>query len=167
MQERLTKGLYYNSMGNAETLFGLRFTQIRGVELAHNGGWFNLKGEKIGCGDLDADDIRHIMVGLLPSEAFFVLHEGDSYCDLKRDYPDLDPDAPGLEYVLDKAWLVILHDRALLTRRNWHGQPEETVLGCAGNSVSVTTVERGWMVDELIRLGLVWSPKESNVPQAG
>lgn len=113
MSERLTKGVYGAEFQShvENTPFGLHCGQMRGIEICHNSGWYNLKGEKLGWGDLNALDLTRISNGLLAGEGFVVLYEGDASCELKRRLPEADEYDPGLEYVMEYAWIVILPGR--------------------------------------------------------
>ena len=54
------KKWYTDGSYGAKGLFGLRCGQLRGKQVAHNGGWYNGLGEKIGWGDLSQDDLSRI-----------------------------------------------------------------------------------------------------------
>ena len=112
---QLTKGIFDRSVPRGEQpLFGLSTSQMRGNEIVHNGGWYNLAGEKLGWGDLAARDFVRILVEIPHGEAFIVLGEGASHWDFLRDFggkPEamaLDPAAPGIDYVLEHMrWVIV------------------------------------------------------------
>ncbi len=81
---------------------GLTVSQMRCPEdVAHNGGWYDQTGRKIGWGDLSRRDLPNIMSSLKDGEVFFVLGEYDSFWECSR--RGVDEHNPGLEYVLNYA----------------------------------------------------------------
>lgn len=122
---KLTKGMFGSEFGQptpeqteAQKHFGVRTGQMRcGYESprTHNGGWYNQAGEKLGWGDLDSNDFRTIQQKLEPGQMFLVLGEHDSFWNFvtrvgiigsdSTTTPDVN--APGPEYVAEKAWHII------------------------------------------------------------
>ena len=170
---QLTKGIFDRSVPRGEQpLFGLSTSQMRGNEIVHNGGWYNLAGEKLAWGDLAARDFVRILVEIPHGEAFIVLGEGASHWDFLRDFggkPEamaLDPAAPGIDYVLEHMrWVIVsgvvycvedLHRAVLTIGGDWLGLRNYVV------------VARGWMIGELRMRGLLPpAPTVSTVQEGG
>jgi hypothetical protein len=122
---RLKKGMYGTEAVRTSDLFGLHCGQGRWENvLAHNGGWYNQSGEKLGWGDLDASNLNQIRNELKPGEMFIVLSERDSFFNFV-DKPDNDKPslwstvdskekAPGAEYVAENAMFVITPEKFYL-----------------------------------------------------
>jgi len=53
--------------------------QVRGSELVHNGGWYDVTGKKIGWGDLSFEDLKQLSEKLPVDKVLLVLSEQDSY----------------------------------------------------------------------------------------
>lgn len=119
--------------------------QVRMRETVHNGGWYNATGEKIGWGDLNQDDIDQIAQRLPKDGVLFILGEQDSFwrfvvhnpgpigaCCVTTDSEQ----RPGLEYVLDRAFLVFVRNTAY-----WIDK-----YGCASQ-----TPTRTWLTPEQMR----------------
>lgn len=90
---------------------------------AHNGGWYNGKGEKIGWGDLDYKDLWDIGRKMKEDESFIVLSESDSYWKFvsfpERSNPMKTEVAqkeqnPGLEYVASRARILVRNQEIFL-----------------------------------------------------
>src|SRR5258708_32115506 len=75
---------------------------------AHNGSWYDKTGTKVGWGDVGQKDLAKIQAGLKETEVFFVLGESDSYWGLPK---GLDPEKPGLKFVLNKVRFYITYER--------------------------------------------------------
>jgi hypothetical protein len=113
---RLIKNMYGNEFHPESELFGIHCGQIRSDDTVHNGGWYNLKGEKIGWGDLSPMDMLQIAVDLEPGEAFIVIPESASFWNFVTHNPGIvgsccetapDIENPGIEYVLENSmWLI-------------------------------------------------------------
>jgi hypothetical protein len=88
--------------------FGLSRDQMRGNVMIQNGGWFNVKGELLGFGDLAPNDLVHIAEGLEEGELFVVLYESSWRFQLPG---NLERDAPGVEYVAAKCSHIIARSR--------------------------------------------------------
>jgi hypothetical protein len=92
-------------------------------EIVHNGGWYNLAGEKLGWGDLAAADIIRLMAELQVDEAFLVIGEQAShwaftqYDMVRFGTAGMDHAAPGLAYVLEHLRWVILSGDCLPRKR--------------------------------------------------
>jgi hypothetical protein len=113
---RLTRSMYGGEFDHRDVsdLFGLHCGQIRCREV-HNPGWYNKLGEKLGWGDLNADDFLRIACELEPDELFIVLCEENSYwnfvCDVGliggMSRASHDVNAPGIEYVTKHVMYII------------------------------------------------------------
>jgi len=111
--ERLHKGVFGSEFMPAKNApFGFQTGQQKFInKLTHNSGWYNKKGEKLGFGDLDVNDLRLIIAGLEPDEMFIVLSEHDSFwrfvtrVSIIGSMAATKPDekAPGPQYVSEKA----------------------------------------------------------------
>lgn len=123
---RLSKGLYLES--GKKGLFDLACGQMRSINLhakvplksdrvLKNLGWYNRRGEKLGCGDMSYCDMFRIRDNLDSGEVLFFLCEDDSFWEFVL---EVDPTgggfcvtddeiyAPGLRYVLERCvWFVI------------------------------------------------------------
>lgn len=117
MSSVLVKGMY--AMGGRghvpSNAFGLHEGQCGDDSAAHNGGWYNDKGEKLGWGDLSYAQLQRISQEIPEGETFYVLPESASFwkfvdkigpigalCTTK---PDIN--APGIEYVQAECRWVI------------------------------------------------------------
>ena len=124
---QLTKGMYGGQFDpRGKLLFGLLCGQWRGgnTKLAHNNGWYNKSGEKLGWGDLTAEDFRRISSELEESELFIILSEGDSFWKFVK-WPEtithrcigsmvqVEPtvEAPGVDYVAEKCYYIIARNQ--------------------------------------------------------
>ena len=98
-------------------------------------GWYNQRGEWVGWGDLDAEEMRGIAHVLAPNELFIVLHEGDSYYRFLRDLvPDTSrgarsEDAPGLDYIAARAFFIIGKGAIWRVHNVQPSRPVETMYG--------------------------------------
>jgi len=107
--------MYGTEFDGTRGLFGLRCGQIRGGEIAHNGGWYNHRGEKLGWGDLAAVDFGRISRELMPDELFIVLGEQNSFWEFVEKIGAIGSqctttptiEAPGVEYVTERAMYII------------------------------------------------------------
>lgn len=99
--------------------FGLHSGQMRsyGGKMAHNGSWYNQKGERVGWGDLNADDFRAIQAALEPGDGFFVLGESSFWRFVTHVGPigsmcTTEPtiDNPGLKYIEENFRYFITRD---------------------------------------------------------
>ena len=79
---------------------GLKDGTIRARDVVHNGRWYNGVGQRIGWGDLSAEDIKRIQSKLRPEELFVVLSERSAW-----NLPN--EDKPGIDYLVEKASWVI------------------------------------------------------------
>lgn len=126
---QLTKGMYGTQfMATRGGPFGLECGQMHGLrKITHNSGWYNKLGEKLGWGDLSADDFRRIAAELPEGELFIVLGEHDSFWNFVVRNPGIigsmcattpTVEAPGVQYVAEKCCYIIaagklywVHDR--------------------------------------------------------
>lgn len=146
---QLTKGLYGHEFESKSRLFGLRCGQMRGgsAKLTHNSGWYNKAGEKLGFGDLSTEDFQRIYAELNDDELFIVLGERDSFWNfvtrpgLIGSMAEVKPDveAPGVDYVADKAMYVI--DRNSMYLVDNYGSRKETMVNVQGLPFKVLTRE--------------------------
>lgn len=76
----LEAGIYGSEFAATKGPFEFRCGQMRsGDSIAHNGGWYNHRGEKLGFGDLSLYDLMRVCRDISDSEAFIVLSESDSF----------------------------------------------------------------------------------------
>jgi len=125
---RLTPGMFGREFGpRVETPFNLHTGQMRSQEIAHNGGWFNQEGERLGWGDLAAEDFVNIQRTLEPGDMFFVLGESDSFWNFVRNIGPIGSmcstsptiDKPGVEYVRERFMYLITPERIYC--KAWRG----------------------------------------------
>lgn len=114
MAELLKPGVYGTETNPVEGPFGLRCAQLRDYpRLAHNGGWYNAAGQKIGWGDLGPEDIGRIAAEIPPGELFIILGEKESHWAFHRQAPlahamvNITEQAPGQDYVARHAHFII------------------------------------------------------------
>ncbi len=124
----LTKAMYGDLNCN---LFGLSYGQIRTDALIQSAGWFNNKGEKLGYGDLNLQDLICIRRNLC-EDNFIVLSEGNSLWNIPS---GMDKTAPGLEYVMENAsWVIdcgVIYRVANLNKEfEWVDTDDGTYLKC-------------------------------------
>ena len=85
---------------------------------AHNAGWYNANGEKIGWGDLSTSDLKRLIKGMPEGDYMLTMFEGDSFWNFVKpetlnpvsgDHCETTPDEnnPGLRYLADKAFMLI------------------------------------------------------------
>lgn len=130
---RLTKGMYGHEFRSQSNLFGITCGQIRGRDFVHNGGWYNQQGEKLGWGDLSVEDFRRISAELEEGEMFVILCESDSFWafvekpgligSMAQVKPDVE--APGAEYVAQKAMYIIVRGELFFVARYHQDKPLE------------------------------------------
>lgn len=98
------------------SMFGLRIGRITiANNAAHNGGWYNREGKKIGWGDLDWKDLERVARELPVGESFIVLGERESYWNFvthlspigAANTTDRSETAPGIAYIKDNARIVV------------------------------------------------------------
>ncbi len=117
MEQRLTQGVYGNEFNQSGALiFGLHCGQIRGNDIVHNGGWYNSRGEKLGWGDLSAEDLVRIATELADHEVFVILPERASFWNFVQHNPgplgsnavtDVTEQAPGVDYIAQECLYLI------------------------------------------------------------
>lgn len=143
----LTKGMFGRQFSPVDARFDIYCGQLRGHELSHNGGWYNRQGEKLGYGDLDANDFRRIARDLDPGEVFIVLSESDSFWNFVTGYVAVgalcttkpDVEAPGIDYVIEHARFVITRGRVMIVRQEFDpNEPTRMILG-----LTCTVILRG------------------------
>jgi hypothetical protein len=100
----LSKLIYGMETDNKKTPFGLLNNQVRIDNAIQSGGWFNIKGDRLGAGDLTMEDMARIAKDIPEVEAFIILNEADSTWNLPA---HLDRTAPGIDYCISKAVWVI------------------------------------------------------------
>lgn len=100
----LTKSIYGYETDYKKTPFGLLNNQLKSNGIINSAGWFNIKGERLGCGDLSLKDMEKIAKNISSNEAFIVLTEANSGWSLPS---HLDRSAPGIDYVIKTAsWII-------------------------------------------------------------
>lgn len=150
MAQQLTKGLYGHEFRSTSTLFGLRCGQMRGgaTKMAHNNGWYNKTGEKLGWGDLSAEDFQRIYRELENDELFIVLGEQDSFWNFVTHNPGIigsmcatkpTADTPGVDYVAEKCRYIISRDGLHLV--DDYGSRKESLVNLNGLPFKVLTRE--------------------------
>lgn len=97
---------------------GCKSGQMRGTgHIVHNGGWYNAAGEKIGWGDLEESDLKRLSDEMPRRGVLFILGEQDSFWKFVTYNPGIIGDLcethpseklPGMDYILDKATIVVL-----------------------------------------------------------
>jgi hypothetical protein len=114
---------------------GCKTGQMRQNEKVHNGGWYNATGEKIGWGDLNQDDIDRIAHRLPKDGVLFILGEQDSFWKFVTHNPGPIGDCcvtnaqeknPGIEYVLERAFLVFVRNTAYWSDRYGYSSPNSS-----------------------------------------
>jgi hypothetical protein len=146
---------------------GLRSGQIRADDLVHNGGWYNSDGEKLGWGDLSAEDLRRLRDGLPADELFIVLGESDSFWNFVTHNPGITGDFckttveemhPGRAYMAKNARYVI--ETGVIWRvesqhfkKREHGE-EFNLLGYRAGILMVKSMSRSILAE---RLGVEFS----------
>lgn len=104
----LTKCIYGYETNPKKTPFGFLNNQMRLDSIIHNAGWFNIKGERIGCGDLSLKDLQTIAKSIPAGEIFIALNEADSGWNIPS---ELNHSEPGFHYVINNAvWIVAKSD---------------------------------------------------------
>jgi hypothetical protein len=84
---------------------GVHTSQMReDGKIGHNLSWYNKAGEKIGWGDIAIHDIEAFQMLMDPDDLLIFVSEYESHWDLPK---HLHPDAPGIEFVGEKATKLI------------------------------------------------------------
>lgn len=100
----LTKFVYGLQTDSKKTPFGLLNNQVKIDNIIQSAGWFNIKGERLGCGDLTLKDMAYISKHISPEEVFIAVGEANCEWNLPS---GLDRTAPGFEYIISKAvWVM-------------------------------------------------------------
>jgi len=101
----LSVGLFFDKTDPQDSPFGLTADQRRLGSIQNNAGWFNIRGEKVGTGDLSMADLERISLEILGGEFFVVLSEFDAFWGMP---PGMSTSMPGLDYVLTNcSWIAI------------------------------------------------------------
>jgi len=127
---KLTQGCFGSqfSRTSVESFEFLGCGQMNGGDIAHNGGWYNSFGEKLGFGDLDSTDLIAIWAALEHSnELFIVLSERDSFWEFVEKFGVIGSmcttspteAAPGVDYVVEHARVIISGDKIYWPERIW------------------------------------------------
>ena len=132
---QLVKGMYSFVAQRSSDLFGLVYGQTRRgpTKMTHNSGWYNKAGEKLGYGDLSAEDFQRIQDGLEETELFIILSESDAHWNfvskrmIKGFFPKKETfeDAPGIEYVAARALYII--GKGQLYRVRYFDEPQSAL----------------------------------------
>ncbi|MCX6736027.1 MAG: hypothetical protein NTZ13_03000 [Candidatus Parcubacteria bacterium] len=105
---QLTKGMYGSESNQTGDLFGLACGQMCSEKkITHNSGWYNRSGEKLGWGDLNAEDFARIARELDAGEFFIILSEQDS----RWKVPEGKEEDPGVLYVAEHALYIITRNQ--------------------------------------------------------
>jgi len=134
---RLKQGMFGSEFRQTGRLFGLRCGQMvsnHRKKEGHNYGWYNQKGEKLGWGDLSADNLMTIASELLEGEVFVTMGEGDSFWEFvdeplaiineeKIQDPNLKnlEEKPGVEYLIHRARHIIIPKKVYQVN-DWEAQ---------------------------------------------
>jgi len=147
---RLTHNMYRNQNCN---LFGLTEGQLRFEDIVHNGSWYNDRGEKLGWGDLNPQDLKNIANGLVEGESFYILSESVSYwafvtkvnSDLSHEVlPDVT--SPGIDFVQKHAIFLIEPNKVsvIFDRRYYSDEQIKKSVGYYQDRVPDVTVVAGY-----------------------
>lgn len=114
---QLVLGMYGTEFHHESNLFGLGCGQLScsDKKITHNSGWYNKRGEKLGWGDLSAEDFQRIATEIAADEVFVVLGEDDSYWNVRNGqiktgliFKQVVTEAsPGIDYVAAHAQFLI------------------------------------------------------------
>lgn len=117
--KRLVKGMFGTEDEPRSPLFGIYGGQTRSgkTKIIHNGGWYSSSGDKLGWGDLSAEDFQRISSELESDELLIILGEEDSYWNFSE-HPDLSMEAPGTDYVAERARYVIARNQLWRVEKN-------------------------------------------------
>lgn len=100
----LTKCVYGLQTDPKKTPFGLLNNQVKIDNTIQSAGWFNIKGERLGCGDLTIKDMDRIAKHISAEEIFVAV--GEANCEWNMP-AGIDRTAPGFDYVISKAvWVM-------------------------------------------------------------
>lgn len=150
---QLFKGMYGTEFNHRVNLFGLSCGQMcgGGTKMTHNSGWYNKKGEKLGWGDLSAENFNKISEEIEPNELFITLGEQASFWNFNSTRAvkgiigeqQLTEDAPGIEYVAQHAQFIISRHQL------WHVS-DYAQSGVEDHHGLIFTVIRSGQVPDLI-----------------
>ena len=116
MKQILTKGLWgARNSGNGCQLLGMHHGQMRPDRLVHDAGWYNQRGESLGWGDLGPVDFSVIRDNITAGEMFIALSERNSCCEGTK----LDVEAPGIDYVAEKACYIVSKEGVFAVDDSW------------------------------------------------
>lgn len=117
MNERrqLTAGIYGEEFISLEGPFGLSTGQMHSPRLAHNNGWYNDLGERLGWGDLSVEDISRIRDEINEGETFITIPENEAFYTFVEEIEKVGSMhtqrdrilAPGIGYVAINARFII------------------------------------------------------------
>lgn len=120
MDMSLTKGLYSKNLGTPKR-FGLvlgRIVYNREIRICKNAGWYNKKGEKLGWGDLETNDLIRIASNLQDDELFIILPELKSYWDFQGNSED--DSCYDIEYIAEKAVFILARNEYYMVANSFH-----------------------------------------------
>lgn len=101
---KLTKSIYGSEFSAKKTPFGFLNNQMRTDSLINNAGWFNIKGERLGSGDLSINDMQKISNEIDLDEAFVILTEANSGWNMPS---FLNESSAGFDYVIQNcSWMI-------------------------------------------------------------
>ena len=124
MKPILTKAVYERI--DTRGPFDLRNNQMsRKIEVVlRNAGWYNQKGERLGCGDISVSDMERISKGLNKHELFVILSESDSRWAfegktslrfINTKYKTSSMDFPGKEYISQYCMFILAKNKIFST----------------------------------------------------
>lgn len=136
---QLIKGMYGSEFKPTGNLFGLRCGQMRGgdARMGKNNGWYNKAGEKLGFGDIAAEDFQRIVLELEEGEMFITLGEHDSFWNFVS-HPGIigglsersvEESAPGVKYVSEHCTYIITRDGISFVTNHSSGETERSIKG--------------------------------------
>jgi hypothetical protein len=99
----------------------LRVSQMRYVQLAHNGSWFDKRGKKLGWGDIAVRDLYNVQQVLENDDIFVVVGEHDSYWSVPLELQD----NPGRELLITKGRYFVTRWAIYKMTERWHTATEE------------------------------------------
>ncbi|MBI2633602.1 MAG: hypothetical protein HYW78_04460, partial [Parcubacteria group bacterium] len=122
--KQLYKEMYYDLNVN---LFGLRNEQMRYKDkIMHNAGWYNAQGEKLGWGDLSAEDFKNIESEIADGELFITLYEHDAFWNFVVKFGAFggacatkpEEKVPGIGYIKAHCAYIIAKEKRYFVDRN-------------------------------------------------
>jgi hypothetical protein len=121
-------------------------------DTVHNGGWYDIRGVKVGWGDLSPKNIEALRTAIGADDVLFVLSEQDSYWKFVTDikgpaylgYVTTDDGEkhPGIDYVMQHARLVVHNHEVWSVRADYEDQEKEETDVDLRNGVTARDISR-------------------------